>query len=110
MSHKLKYKFSVESKSFKVNELENIKWDDLHYPPNVTDEERSEIDKLVDEHLRHQQVAAGQFTFSGTYDFILGQENVDRQVRSIKESGLRVGLIWHVKVDRIGFSGLVRGV
>lgn len=97
----MKYDLSIDSQAFFPDKLDGIKWENLHYPPNSTDVERIEIDKVVNEEIRGKKaVHPTGYEFSDTYDCILDQKNVDRQVEIIKKSG-RPGLLWFIRARRI---------
>ena len=96
----MKYELSIDSQAFMPNKLDGIKWDDLHYPPGSTDIERTEIDRIVNEGIRGKKALHPfGYEFKDTYDCILDQKNVDRQVEIIKKSG-RPGLLWFIRVKR----------
>ncbi len=97
----MKYELSIDSQAFFPDKLDGIKWNDLHYPPKSTNEERSEIDKLVNEQIRGKKALHPLgYEFKDTYDCILDQKNVDRQVEIIKKSG-RPGLLFFIRAKRI---------
>lgn len=99
----MKYSLSVESKTYLPENLDGIKWDDLLYPANATDIERAEIDKLVNDEIRDKTITSPLFGhfISGTFNCILDQINIDRQVKLIKDSN-RPGLLWFITAKRIG--------
>ena len=74
----MKYEISIENKAFNLNQLDGLKWENLHYPPESTNIERIEIDQFINEKARGKSIMIGIYKY-GKYDYILDQTNVDRQ-------------------------------
>lgn len=99
----MKYELSVDAQQYMPLELKSIKWEEWHYPPNSTEVERAEIDELVNKEIRGKK----SVNLGGvSYDVILDQVNIDRQIESIKKSG-KPGLFWYVRVKRVEETKLI---
>jgi len=74
-------------------------WGSL-YQGELSKRECRLVDAMVQKFLDEEGITApnGYHVISGNFRTLYGQDNIDRQIKDIKDSGLPCGLIWHLEL------------